>query len=88
MYNLKNFIDGTSPRLVWIDHAGEEQAISAHALQNELRAAAKRQASELTAGHVQWKRWIHPDDALALTEYADKLACERAGYSDSFAHGV
>jgi hypothetical protein len=52
----------------------------------ELRAAAKtaaqrqaeRKARELAAGRVQWKRWVHPDDVPALTEYADKLARKRA----------
>jgi hypothetical protein len=52
----------------------------------ELRAAAKtaaqrqaeRKARELAAGRVQWKRWVHPDDVPALTEYAEKLARKRA----------
>jgi hypothetical protein len=26
---------------------------------------------------VQWKRWVHPDDVPALTEYAEKLARRR-----------
>jgi hypothetical protein len=39
---------------------------------------AERKARELAAGRVQWKRWIHPDDVPALTEYADKLARRRA----------
>jgi predicted phage tail protein len=44
----------------------------------EATAAAERKARELAAGRVQWKRWIHPDDAPTLTEYADKLARNRA----------
>lgn len=39
---------------------------------------ADRKARELAAGRVQWKRWVHPDDVPALTEYADKLARKRA----------
>ena len=39
---------------------------------------AERKARELAAGRVQWKRWVHPDDVPALTEYADKLARKRA----------
>jgi hypothetical protein len=38
---------------------------------------AERKARELAAGRVQWKRWVHPDDVLALSEYADKLARKR-----------
>ena len=49
---------------------------------NAAKTAAQRQAErkarELAAGRVQWKRWVHPDDAPALTEYADKLARKRA----------
>jgi hypothetical protein len=41
-------------------------------------AMAERKARELAAGRVQWKRWVHPDDVPALTEYADKLARKRA----------
>jgi hypothetical protein len=39
---------------------------------------AERKARELAAGKMHWKRWIHPDDAPALAEYADKLARKRA----------
>jgi hypothetical protein len=85
MSKANGFVDGASPRLVWIDHAGEEQAMPAAALQNDLRAAktaaqrqAERKARELAAGRVQWKRWVHPDDVPALTEYAEKLARKRA----------
>lgn len=39
---------------------------------------AERKARQLAAGLVQWKRWVHPDDAPALAEYADKLARKRA----------
>ena len=39
---------------------------------------AERKARELAAGRVQWKRWVHPDDVPALTEYAEKLARKRA----------
>ena len=39
---------------------------------------AERKARELAAGRVQWKRWIHPDDAPALAQYADSLASARA----------
>ena len=39
---------------------------------------ADRKARELAAGRVQWKRWVHPDDVPALSEYADKLAKKRA----------
>ena len=39
---------------------------------------AERKARELAAGRAQWKRWVHPDDVPALTEYADKLARKRA----------
>ena len=39
---------------------------------------AERKARELAAGRVQWKRWVHPDDVPALTEYADELARKRA----------
>jgi hypothetical protein len=46
------------------------------------KTAAQRQAErkdrELAAGRVQWKRWVHPDDVPALTEYAEKLARKRA----------
>jgi len=44
------------------------------------KTVAQRQAArkELAAGRVQWKRWVHPDDVPALTEYADKLARKRA----------
>jgi ribonuclease HI len=49
---------------------------------NAAKTAAQRQAErkarELAAGRVQWKRWVHPGDAPALTEYADKLARKRA----------
>ncbi len=38
---------------------------------------ADRKARELAAGRVQWKRWVHPDDVPALTEYAEKLARKR-----------
>ncbi len=45
------------------------------------KTAAKRQAErkarELAAGRVHWKRWVHPDDVPALTEYAEKLARKR-----------
>ena len=45
------------------------------------KTAAQRQAErkvrELAAGRVQWKRWVHPDDVPALTEYAEKLALQR-----------
>ena len=45
------------------------------------KTAAQRQAErkvrELAAGHVQWKRWVHPDDVPALAEYADKVARRR-----------
>ena len=39
---------------------------------------AERKARQLAAGLVQWKRWVHPDDVPALSEYADKLARKRA----------
>ena len=39
---------------------------------------AERKARELAAGRVQWKRWVHPDDVAALTDYAEKLARKRA----------
>ena len=42
------------------------------------RSVAERKARELAAGRVQWKRWVHPDDVPALTEYAEKLARKRA----------
>jgi len=49
---------------------------------NAAKTAAQRQADrksrELAAGRVQWKRWVHPDDVPALTEYAEKLARRRA----------
>lgn len=35
---------------------------------------AERKARELAEGRVQWKRWVHADDVLALAEFADKLA--------------
>jgi hypothetical protein len=44
---------------------------------NAQRQAA-RKARELAAGRVQWKRWIHPDDAQALAELADRLQRKRA----------
>ncbi len=48
---------------------------------NAAKTAAQRQADrkarELAAGRVQWKRWVHPDDAEALAAYADKLARKR-----------
>jgi hypothetical protein len=46
------------------------------------KTAAQRQADlkarRLRDGLVQWKRWIHPDDAPALAQYADSLASARA----------
>jgi hypothetical protein len=39
---------------------------------------AERKARELAAGRVQWKRWVHRDDVLALAEYASKLAKKRS----------
>lgn len=39
---------------------------------------AERKARELAAGRVQWKRWVHPEDAKALAKYATKLAIKRA----------
>ena len=39
---------------------------------------AERKARELAAGRVQWKRWVHRDDAPALARYADRLAKRRA----------
>ncbi len=49
---------------------------------NAAKTAAQRQADrkarELAAGRVQWKRWVHPDDVLALTECADKLQRKRS----------
>jgi hypothetical protein len=39
---------------------------------------AERKSREVAAGRVQWKRWVHPEDVPALTEYADKLARKRA----------
>jgi len=48
---------------------------------NAAKTAAQRQADlkarRLRDGLVQWKRWVHPDDVPALTEYADKLARKR-----------
>ena len=38
---------------------------------------AERKARQLAAGLVQFKRWAHPDDVPALTEYAEKLARKR-----------
>lgn len=35
---------------------------------------ARRKAREQAAGLVFWKRWIHPDDARALEDLAEKLA--------------
>jgi hypothetical protein len=35
-------------------------------------------ARRIADGLVHWKRWVHPDDVPALTEYADKLARKRA----------
>ena len=35
---------------------------------------ARRKAREQAAGLVMWKRWIHPDDAQALSDLAEKLA--------------
>ena len=54
------------------DKAGQPAAKTAAQRQ------AERKARELAAGRVQWKRWVHPDDVPALTEYADKLARKRA----------
>ena len=39
---------------------------------------AARKARELAAGRVRWARWIHPDDAQALTALADKLQRKRS----------
>ena len=54
--------------------AAAMQRIEAQAMQR----MAERKARELAAGRVHWKRWVHPDDVPALTEYADKLARKRA----------
>ena len=48
------------------------------AAKTDAKRQAERKARELAAGRVQWKRWVHPDDVPALTEYADKLARKRA----------
>jgi hypothetical protein len=49
---------------------------------NAAKTAAQRQADlkarRLRDGLVHWKRWVHPDDVPALTEYAEKLARKRA----------
>jgi hypothetical protein len=51
-------------------------------MSNPAKTAAQRQADlkarRVRDGLVQWKRWVHPDDVPALTEYADKLARKRA----------
>ena len=39
---------------------------------------ADRKARELAAGRVQFKRWVHADDATKLHELADKLEKRRA----------
>jgi len=39
---------------------------------------ADRKTREIDAGRVHYKRWVHPDDVPALTEYAEKLARRRA----------
>jgi ribonuclease HI len=49
-----------------------------NAAKTNAQRQAERKARELAAGRVQWKRWVHPDDVQALTEYADKLARKRA----------
>ena len=38
---------------------------------------ADRKARQIAAGLVQFKRWVHPDDVSALTEYAEALARKR-----------
>jgi hypothetical protein len=40
---------------------------------------ADRKARELAAGRVQWKRWVHPDDVLALAEYAFDISGRMTG---------
>lgn len=39
---------------------------------------AERKAREVAAGRVQFKRWVHAEDAPALHELADKLERKRA----------
>ena len=48
------------------------------AAERQAERQAERKARELAAGRVSWKRWVHPDDVPALTEYAEKLARKRA----------
>lgn len=37
MSTSNSFISGSSPRMVWVDHSGQEQAISVAVLQIEVR---------------------------------------------------
>lgn len=59
--------------LAWLDEVKKPTSVASPA-----KTAAQRQAERNAAGRVQWKRWVHPDDAPALAEYADKLARKRA----------
>ena len=45
---------------------------------SDAQRQADLKARRLRDGLVQWKRWVHPDDVPALTEYAEKLARKRA----------
>ena len=46
--------------------------------QTPAQRQAAMKARRIADGLVHWKRWVHPDDEPALTEYADKLARKRA----------
>ena len=45
---------------------------------SDAQRQADLKARRLRDGLVQWKRWVHRDDVLALVEYASKLAKKRS----------
>jgi hypothetical protein len=57
--------------------SNERTASKMNAAKTPAQRQSDRKARELAAGRVHWKRWVHPDDVPALTEYADKLARRR-----------